>query len=151
MLGSYFLVLGGHRAEIRQAWHDLCRAANIKGVRVHDLRHSFASQLASSGFSLPVIGALLGHSQPATTARYAHLFDEVTRQATERVGAAIAGNGKPSAEIVPHRKMMRRKGPHHGKQIGCRCSSFAAGMAGSASTGTSPSSTGRSGLCCCLL
>jgi integrase len=98
---------GGHRAEIRQAWHDLCRAANIKGVRVHDLRHSFASQLASSGFSLPVIGALLGHSQPATTARYAHLFDEVTRQATERVGAVIAGNGKPSAKVVPHRKPVR--------------------------------------------
>jgi integrase len=99
---------GGHRTEIRQAWQDLCRAANIKGVRVHDLRHSFASQLASSGFSLPVIGALLGHSQPATTARYAHLFDEVTRQATERVGAVIAGNGKPSAEVVPHRKTPRR-------------------------------------------
>jgi integrase len=95
---------GGHRTEIRQAWHDLCHAANIKGVRVHDLRHSFASQLASSGFSLPVIGALLGHSQPATTARYAHLFDEVTRQATERVGAVIAGNGKPSADVVPHRR-----------------------------------------------
>jgi integrase len=95
---------GGHRTEVRRAWRDLCRAANIKGVRVHDLRHSFASQLVSSGFTLPVIGALLGHSNPATTARYAHLFDEVTRQATERVGAVIAGNGKPSAEIVPHRK-----------------------------------------------
>jgi integrase len=94
---------GGHRTEVRQAWDDLCRAANIKGVRLHDLRHSFASQLVSSGFTLPVIGALLGHSQPATTARYAHLFDEITRQATERVGAVIAGNGKPSAEVVPHR------------------------------------------------
>ncbi len=98
---------GGHRTEIRRAWRDLCRAANIKGLRVHDIRHSYASQLVSSGFGLPVIGALLGHSQPATTARYAHLFDEVTRQATERVGAVIAGNGKPSAEIVPHRKPVR--------------------------------------------
>jgi integrase len=98
---------GDHRTEIRQAWHDLCRAANIKGVRVHDLRHSFASQLASSGFSLPVIGALLGHSQPATTARYAHLFDEVTRQATERVGAVIAGNGKPVTAPLPFKKKRR--------------------------------------------
>jgi integrase len=108
---------GGHRTEIRQAWHDLCRAANIKGVRVHDLRHSYASQLASSGFSLPVIGALLGHSQPATTARYAHLFDEVTRQATERVGAVIAGNGKPSVEAVVtpmKRAPLRRKSQRHG-------------------------------------
>jgi integrase len=94
---------GGHRTEVRRAWRELCHAAKIKGVRIHDLRHSYASQLASSGFSLPVIGALLGHSQPATTARYAHLFDEVTRQATERVGAVIAGNGKPSADVVPHR------------------------------------------------
>jgi integrase len=99
---------GGHRIEIRRAWTDLCRAANIRGVRVHDLRHSYASQLASSGFSLPVIGALLGHATPTTTARYAHLFDSVTRQATERVGAVIAGAGKPSAEIVPHRKGRRR-------------------------------------------
>jgi integrase len=90
----------GHRTGVRRAWRELCQVANIKGVRVHDLRHSFASQLVSSGFTLPVIGALLGHSQPATTARYAHLFDEVTRQATERVGAVIAGNGKPSAQAV---------------------------------------------------
>jgi integrase len=97
----------GHRAGVRRAWRELCRAADIKGIRLHDLRHSFASQLVSSGFSLPVIGALLGHSQPATTARYAHLFDEVTRAATERVGAVIAGNGKPSADVVPHPKTRR--------------------------------------------
>jgi integrase len=98
---------GGHRTEIRRAWRDLCRAADIKGLRVHDIRHSYASQLVSSGFSLPVIGALLGHSTPQTTARYSHLFDEVTRQATERVGAVIAGNGKPSAEIVSRREARR--------------------------------------------
>ena len=99
--------LGGHRAEIRKAWDDLCRAANIEGLRVHDLRHSYASQLASSGFGLEVIGKLLGHSQPATTARYAHLFDEVTRKATERVGAVIAANGKPGAKPVPFQKTRR--------------------------------------------
>ena len=49
----------------------ICKAAGIKGLRVHDLRHSFASQLASGGASLPLIGALLGHSSPVTTARYA--------------------------------------------------------------------------------
>jgi hypothetical protein len=54
-----------------------------------------------------VIGALLGHSQPATTARYAHLFDEVTRQATERVGAVIAGNGKPVTAPLPFKKKRR--------------------------------------------
>lgn len=98
---------GGHRTEIRQAWADLCRAADIRGLRLHDLRHSFASQAVSSGSSLEIIGALLGHSQPATTARYAHLFDEVTRRATERVGAVIASNGKPGAKAVPFRKARR--------------------------------------------
>jgi integrase len=45
-------------------------------VRLHDLRHTYASILASQGLSLPIIGALLGHTQPQTTARYAHLLDD---------------------------------------------------------------------------
>jgi integrase len=98
---------GGHRSEIRNAWDDLCRAAKLKDLRVHDLRHSHASQLASAGFNLEVIGKLLGHSNPATTARYAHLFDEVTRRATERVGAVIANGGKPGAKPVPFKKLRR--------------------------------------------
>ena len=55
--------------------------------------------LASSGLSLPVIGALLGHSQPVTTARYSHLIDDVLRAATERVGAIVMPPGK-SGEVV---------------------------------------------------
>jgi site-specific recombinase XerD len=66
---------------------------------MHDLRHTYASVLASAGLSLPVIGALLGHSQPATTARYSHLFDDPLRAATERAGAIIAGSDTP-AEII---------------------------------------------------
>jgi site-specific recombinase XerD len=71
-------------------------------VRVHDLRHSYASILASAGLSLPVIGALLGHTQPGTTQRYAHLFDDPLRAATERVGAVVTGNGdhKPGADVI---------------------------------------------------
>ena len=86
----------GHRVDIKRDWRQLCRDAGIAGLRVHDLRHSFASQLASSGSSLPLIGALLGHSRPATTARYTHLFDDARMAAVERVGALIdaAGNGK---------------------------------------------------------
>ena len=75
------------------------RAANIKGARVHDLRHTYASVLASAGLSLSIIGALLGHTQPSTTARYAHLFDDPLRAATERAAAIITG--KPTAEVVP--------------------------------------------------
>ena len=79
------------RVDLKRVWPKICEAAGIKGVRVHDLRHTYASVLASSGQSLPIIGALLGHSQPATTARYAHLVDDPLRAATETAGAVITG------------------------------------------------------------
>jgi integrase len=69
-------------------------------ARIHDLRHTYASILASSGLSLPIIGQLLGHTQSQTTARYAHLADDPLRAATERAGAVISGAGKPGAEVV---------------------------------------------------
>ena len=81
---------GGHRVEIKNDWASICKAAKLEGVRVHDLRHSYASFLASAGLSLPIIGALLGHTQTQTTARYAHLFDDPLRAATERVGAIVS-------------------------------------------------------------
>ncbi len=84
----------GHTVTVERAWATICRTAGITGLRVHDLRHSFASQLASSGASLPLIGALLGHSNPATTHRYAHLFDDPQRAAVERVAAIIDNAGK---------------------------------------------------------
>jgi integrase len=92
----------GHRQTIDKDWRRLCKAADITGLRVHDMRHSYASTLAGAGFSLPVIGALLGHSQPSTTHRYAHLLDDPLRQATERVGAIVSNAGKePPAPPVP--------------------------------------------------
>jgi integrase len=96
----------GHRTanSIKKIWPKLCKAAAINGLRVHDLRHSFASQLASSGASLELIGALLGHSNPITTHRYAHLFDDPQRAAVERVGAAIENAGKPAVEPTPIRR-----------------------------------------------
>jgi integrase len=59
-------------------------------VRIHDLRHTFASHLASSGVSLQIIGGLIGHTQASTTQRYAHLQDESLRTATEQFGQLIA-------------------------------------------------------------
>jgi integrase len=90
---------GGHRIKLEDAWKRICKATGITGVRIHDLRHSYASHLASAGIGLHTIGALLGHSNPTTTHRYAHLMDDPLRQATERAGAII--EGKPMAEIVP--------------------------------------------------
>jgi integrase len=91
----------GHVVRIERAWHRICKAANIEGLRMHDLRHSFASQLASGGASLPLIGALLGHSNPKTTARYTHLFDDVQRDAVERVAAIHSAAGKETADGTP--------------------------------------------------
>jgi integrase len=91
--------VGGHRVDIKKTWIALCKATKITGANVHDLRHTYASVLASSGHSLPVIGRLLGHTQPVTTARYSHLQDDPLRLATERAGAILSG--KSSAQIVP--------------------------------------------------
>ena len=65
--------------------------ADLDDVRLHDLRHTFASIAVSSGMSLPLIGALLGHSQPRTTARYAHLASGPLRDAVEKIGLEIKG------------------------------------------------------------
>jgi integrase len=89
----------GYRTHLKRDWALVCKAAGITGLRIHDLRHSFASQLASAGIGLHVIGGLLGHSRPETTHRYAHLFDDALRAATEAVGAVIIGS--PAADVVP--------------------------------------------------
>ena len=93
---------GGHRSQINQSWNAICKSAGIprtgpQALRVHDLRHSYASFMVSAGFSLPVVGAMLGHSQPMTTARYAHLLDDPLREAANKVGALMSGlTAKPS-------------------------------------------------------
>lgn len=84
--------------DIKRTWAGLCRAAEVEGVRLHDLRHTYASILASSGHSLLIIGRLLGHTKASTTMRYAKLYDDPLREATERVGVVVAGDGK-AAEV----------------------------------------------------
>ena len=76
--------------DIKKSWASICKRARLEGVRLHDLRHTYASTLASSGNSLPVIGALLGHTQAQTTHRYSHLFDDPLRAATETVGTLMS-------------------------------------------------------------
>jgi integrase len=77
-------------AAIENAWERVRAAAGLIGVRLHDLRHSFASVGAAGGLSLPIIGALLGHKHATTTARYAHLSADPLRAANDAVGARIA-------------------------------------------------------------
>jgi integrase len=98
----------GHRVELKKNWAQITKAAGIEGLRIHDLRHSYASQLVSGGASLPLIGALLGHSNPLTTARYAHLFSDPLRKATEKVGAVIAAAAKPVKPPIP----LKQRGVH---------------------------------------
>jgi integrase len=82
-------------------WRDICKAAGIGGVRVHDLRHSHASILASAGISLTLIGAMLGHTQVATTKRYSHLFDDPLRAAADRVGGLfVAVSNGHTGDVV---------------------------------------------------
>ncbi len=70
-------------------WHYVRARAGLDDVRLHDLRHSFASRALALGESLPMIGRLLGHSRIETTARYAHLARDTAYEAAERVAASI--------------------------------------------------------------
>lgn len=75
-----------------KAWRRIRAMAELNDVRLHDLRHSFASVAVSGGASLPIIGALLGHSNAATTQRYAHLHDDPVKAASEAAGGKIAAS-----------------------------------------------------------
>lgn len=81
--------LGAPLCDVRRTWKAACEKAGLSGVRIHDLRHTFASLLASSGQSLLVVGELLGHSTPQTTKRYANLYDDSLRAAAESVSIAL--------------------------------------------------------------
>lgn len=75
--------------EIKTFWKTAIKAANLDNVRIHDLRHTHASHLVSSGLSLSIVGKLLGHTQASTTQRYAHLADEPLREAAELFSSKI--------------------------------------------------------------
>jgi integrase len=72
--------------DLKGAWKKICEAAGLENIRMHDLRHTFASHLVSTGHSLPMVGKLIGHTQASTTQRYAHLADAPLRHATEQFG-----------------------------------------------------------------
>ena len=82
---------GAPRSDLKKPWVAVTRAAGLDGLRIHDLRHSFASIGAGASLGLPVIGRLLGHTTPATTQKYAHLADDPLRRAVETIGATIDG------------------------------------------------------------
>jgi integrase len=113
--GQGYVVRGGKGTSaevplvnVKDSWLRLRKAAGLDDVRLHDLRHSFASVAASGGMSLVLIGSMLGHKNTATTARYAHLADDPLKAAAEKVSERIKGflsGEEGGAEVVKlHKK-----------------------------------------------
>jgi integrase len=104
-------VVPGHvedqpRHDLKRPWDAVTSRARLTGVRLHDLRHTYASFGAGSGLGLPIIGRLLGHAQTATTARYAHLDNDPLRRASEAIAGRIAAalDGEPVTPVRPMRR-----------------------------------------------
>lgn len=108
--GNPYVICGslpGRRlVNLEKTWHQVRRAAGMPDLRLHDLRHSFASVGAWGGASLPMLGALLGHKDARTTARYAHMVDDPIRAVNDRIGERVAHalRGRPAAEVKPIRR-----------------------------------------------
>lgn len=78
------------RHDLKRPWDRITKHAELEGLRLHDLRHSFASVGAAGGMGLPIVGKLLGHTQTQTTARYAHLDNDPLKRASEQIAGTIA-------------------------------------------------------------
>jgi integrase len=92
--GNPFVIVGhirgAHLVNIEKPWRAIRKTAGLDSVRLHDLRHAFASVAASSGMGLPIIGKMLGHTQATTTHRYAHLASDPVKAAAATVASKIA-------------------------------------------------------------
>jgi integrase len=106
---SYVLpsdISDGHFVGLPKIWERIRKRAKLANVRLHDLRHSFASVGAAAGDSLLIIGKLLGHRDAKTTARYAHLADDPLKAAANRISSTIADAMEPAYEaaVVPFKQ-----------------------------------------------
>ena len=81
---------GARLSDLQPFWQRVRARAGLKDVRIHDLRHTFASTAVAAGQGLPMIGKLLGHTQVQTTARYAHLAAAPVKEAANQVSESIA-------------------------------------------------------------
>jgi integrase len=93
----------GHIVNVKDTWKRVLAASGLEGWRIHDLRHAFASIAVSSGKSLPIIGKILGHTQTATTSRYAHLSDNPVASAVAETAAQIQ-KALSGGKILPFKK-----------------------------------------------
>jgi integrase len=118
--GNPYIITGENNrylVNVWKLWAILRDVAELKDVRIHDLRHSFASIGAAGGMSLNIIGGLLGHRQTQTTSRYAHLANDPLKAAANQIAGAIAAKMDPKnvgGEVVSlKRKPLERRG--HGQ------------------------------------
>ena len=95
---------GAHLPDLAYYWGRIAEQAGVEGVRVHDIRHSFASRALALGESLSMIGRLLGHAKVGTTGRYAHLVRDAEKAAADLVGDSIGAHVVPPVGRgdVPH-------------------------------------------------
>ncbi|MBT9292965.1 site-specific integrase [Prosthecodimorpha staleyi] len=93
------------RSDLKRPWAVVAQRAGLNGIRLHDLRHTFASIGAGGGLGLPIVGKLLGHAHTATTARYAHLDADPLKRASDTIGSVIASamEGKPADNLLKFR------------------------------------------------
>ena len=101
----------GHVVEIKRSWRIAAQGRRARRFEIARPTTFFRESVGVVGReSLPLIGALLGHSNPSTTQRYAHMFDDPMRAATETVGAVIAAVGAPRPpDPIPLRRPLTRK------------------------------------------
>jgi integrase len=107
--GNPYVIVGERdnapRSDLKKPWAAITKEAGLTGLRLHDLRHSFASIGAGASLGLPILGKLLGHSTPATTQRYAHLDADPMRRAVNTIGelinAAMQGSTTPPQRHPP--------------------------------------------------
>jgi integrase len=108
---------GGPVHNIKRAWESIRTRAGLEDVRLHDLRHSAASDMAAAGLSLPIIGHVLGHKNPQTTARYTHLADHARHEAARIMGEQIERSTREGAERLREKRERAQlaAGAEHGK------------------------------------
>ena len=91
--GNPYVIVGtgnsAHLTDLQKPWRRVRKAAGLDDVRIHDLRHTFASEAVMGGESLPMVGRILGHTQAQTTSRYAHLADDPLQRASERIASSL--------------------------------------------------------------
>ena len=94
---------GSHITDLQRPWRRIRARASLDDVRIHDLRHTYASNAVSSGMPIQMVGRLLGHTQIQTTMRYAHLADDPVRRAAEenaeRLSAIVGGAVLPTPSL----------------------------------------------------